>query len=111
MTPYQFLIPAFALFMIGRTYSKWQHRQRSSREMFTVLLFWGFLSAFSLVPDYFLARISFLTGIQNGVYAIIFFSLLVLGYAVFALLMKIDNLERDITDVVRREALRKFKKQ
>jgi hypothetical protein len=95
--------------MIGRAYSKWQHKQRTLREFITVAVVWGLLSAFSLYPDYFLERISFLTGIKNGVYAIIFFMLIVLVYAVLMLLMKIEHLERDITDVVRKDALEKLK--
>lgn len=107
---YQLLIPFFALLMLARAYSRWKHNDLSTREFFTWIVIWGGAIAFSLFPDFFLIRISFLTGIKNGVYAIIFFLLIVLLYAALTLFIRFEHLERDITEIVRRDALDKYHK-
>ena len=100
----QILIALFALFAIARAVAQYKEG-RVPRTWFAFwVLFWLSAAVVTALPwtTEVLAR---LVGVGRGVDAIMYLSLVVLFYLVFRLFVKVEDVERQITKLVRKIAL------
>lgn len=108
ITIYQLLTPLFAIVMILKGISRLNRGEMSVRKFILWILVWSGISAVALFPE-FVKIASNLTGLESGINALIFFGFIFLFYLVFRLFMIVEHLEREITNIVRNEALENFK--
>lgn len=103
-TPYRVAVPLIALFFI--IYA-WNHVLRGTKTIWEAglwTLFWGGVSIVVLIPEW----ISFLTvwtGIKDQENAVFAIALGVLLFIVFHILIRLERIQKRITDLVRHEAL------
>ena len=102
---YQLLVPLFAVLMIAKAVSQFLRRRRTLRELFVLCAIWSGVSLVAVFPDFSMHWLSKLTGIKSGFYALIFFTLVVLVYGFLQLLIKMEDNERTLTELVRKIAL------
>ena len=102
---YQLLVPLFAALMIAKAVSQFLRRRRTLRELFVLCTIWSGVSLVAVFPDFSMHWLSILTGIKSGFYALIFFTLVVLVYGFLQLLIKMEDNERTLTELVRKIAL------
>jgi|SRR3989344_456773 len=104
ITPYKIAVPIVALFFI--LYA-WNHVLRGTKTIWEGILwmiFWGFIAMIVLFPSW----ISFLTawtGIRGQANAVFSISLGVLLFIVFHILVRLEKIQKRITELVRHKAL------
>jgi len=102
---YQLLVPLFAVLMIAKAVSQFLRHRRTLRELFVLCAIWSGVSLVAIFPDFSMHWLSKFTGIKSGFYALIFFTLVVLVYGFLQLLIKMEDNERTLTELVRKIAL------
>lgn len=105
---YQLLLPLVSLLMILRAISRFGRARLSGRELLFWVLFWLLVSIAAIFPEVTINTISTVTGIKSGINALIFFALVVLAYASLYLFVQQEKIQRQLTDLVRAQALRDF---
>jgi hypothetical protein len=100
MSLIQFFIVVFALFAIARTWRQFRKGKLTLMVFFVWVLFWLIVGVVVVLPQTTdtLARF---VGVGRGVDAIMYVSIIALFYAVFRLLVRIEEVEREITKLVR----------
>ncbi|KKT35123.1 MAG: hypothetical protein UW24_C0014G0005 [Parcubacteria group bacterium GW2011_GWA2_44_12] len=105
VTPIQvILILAIVAILIGIA-RKALKRDITIREFFLIALFWLFSLAVVLWPNA-TNSAAHLLGIGRGTDLIVYFATLSIAYAVFRIFIRLEKVERDITELVRRIALK-----
>lgn len=104
MSIIQILITVFAIFALSRTI--WQFKRGVLTFMWLLiwLVFWlsvGFVAVLPQTADM-VARV---VGVGRGADAVIYASLLALFYLIFRVYIKIEQVEREVTGLVRKLAL------
>jgi hypothetical protein len=105
ITPYRLAVPLIALFFIAYA---WNCAFRGTKTLWQAILwtlFWGSVIVVVLFP----AWISFLTawtGIQEQENAIFAIFIGILLFIVFHILVRLERIQKRITDLVRHEALK-----
>lgn len=101
----QILIIAFLLFAISRVILRFKDRTISIGELIFWMLLWIGAGVITLLPQStdFLAKI---LGVGRGVDAIIYIAIIILFYGMFRLYVKMEHIEHEITDIVRKTALK-----
>lgn len=104
MTIIQFLLVVFALFAITKTFRQFKNGKLTLAFLFLWILFWAIVGVVVVLPQTTdtLARF---VGVGRGVDAIMYVSIIALFYAVFRLLVRIEEVEREITKLVRTLAI------
>jgi hypothetical protein len=102
---YQLLVPLFAVLMIAKAVSQFLRHRRTLRELVVLCAIWSGVSLVAIFPDFSMHWLSKFTGIKSGFYALIFFTLVVLVYGFLQLLIKMEDNERTLTELVRKIAL------
>jgi len=102
---YQLLVPLFAALMIAKAVSQFLRHRRTLRELCVLCTIWSGVSLVAVFPDFSMHWLSKFTGIKSGFYALIFFTLVVLVYGFLQLLIKMEDNERTLTELVRKIAL------
>jgi hypothetical protein len=105
ITPYKVVVPLVALFFI--VYA-WNHVLRGTKTTWEALLwtlFWGFIAIIVLFPSW-IGLLTAWTGIKGQANAVFAIAIGVLLFMVFHMLMRIENLQRRMADLVRHEALK-----
>lgn len=103
-TVYRVVVPVISLFFI--TYA-WNHVKRGTKTLWEAILwtlFWGFVCAIVIIPE----RMNFLTawtGIKDQENAVFAIMIGILLFAVFHILVRLERIQKRITDLVRHEAL------
>ncbi|MEK7615277.1 MAG: DUF2304 family protein [Patescibacteria group bacterium] len=100
----QLLIPLFALFAISRTVRQFRKGALTIAWLIVWILFWVLVSAIALSPNTTNIFAQFV-GVGRGVDFVIYVSLIGLFYLVFRLFVKIEDVEREITRLVRKLAI------
>lgn len=104
MSMIQVLILAFALFAITRTILQFKRRAVTRRWLLFWILFWmtaGMVAALPQTADI-VARF---VGVGRGADVVIYTSLIVIFYLIFRLYVKIEQVESEITRLVRKLSL------
>ncbi len=110
LSVYQLFVPLFSVLMVAKALSRFQRRRITVRELVVWVIVWGGLSFTALFPDFVMHWLSRITGIKSGINAIIFFLLVIIIYWMLNLQITREEHEREITEIVRRLALRDFRK-
>ncbi len=100
----QILIVVFALFALSRTVWQFKKGTLSFVWLFFWILFWlgvGFVAVLPQTADM-VARV---VGVGRGADVVIYVSLLALFYLIFRVYIKIEQVEREVTGLVRKLAL------
>ncbi|MBI4438290.1 DUF2304 family protein [Candidatus Uhrbacteria bacterium] len=110
MSIIQILIIVFALFAVTRTVLQFKKGTVTRRWLLFWILFWlvaGIVAALPQTADT-LARI---VGVGRGADVVIYFSLVVIFYLIFRLYVKIEQVEGEITRLVRNRSLDELDKE
>ena len=103
---FQTLFIFFAIFAIGSVVKKKKEGLLGLRGMLFWVLFWLAACGFILWPNSTAVLAGYL-GIGRGADLVFYVALVVIFYVLFRLHIKIETMSRDITKVVRKEALDK----
>jgi hypothetical protein len=102
----QYLLLLIVLFVIYRVWFRWRNHDINRREWLSWSLFWLLAGIAILLPkttDLIAGKLGLASG--RGVDMIVYISIPLLFYVLFRLLVKIDNLEQNITKITRHLAL------
>lgn len=104
MTLIQIFIIIFSLFAIARTFRQFRRGKLTLVFLFTWILFWVAVGIVVVMPQT-TNTLAHFVGVGRGVDAIMYVSILALFYAVFRLVVRIEEVEREITKLVRKLAV------
>lgn len=101
----QILFSIFVLFVLSRIVLRWREGIISLGEFFFWLFVWIVIGLVVLLPQSsaFLAR---LLGVGRGADAIVYISIILIFYAIFRIVVKLEFIEHEITLIVRENALK-----
>jgi hypothetical protein len=103
----QALISIFVFFALSRVILRFREEKVSTFGLFGWVTLWLIVEVVIWVPD-FATSIARILGIGRGADLIIYFSIVALFYLVFRIYVKFEDLERQITFIVRSIALQKI---
>ena len=106
----QFLIVLFSLFALYRLWGKFKAKEVSGNELFA----WSSFLIIVIVATIWFKQTDIIAnffGVEKGADLAIYISIIVLFYLQFKSLVKIDNIEKNITKIVRELALRANKEK
>lgn len=108
---YQILISALSLFiMVDRTTKYLRKETRQSLLKFIVIFaIWAAILIIALFPPI-LKFVMGRLGLGEGLNGLIFFGFIIIFSLIYKLLNIIERIERNITEIVRKEALKKIDK-
>lgn len=104
VTPYRVAVPIIAFFFI--VYA-WNHVMRGTKTVWEALLwtlFWSFVIVIVLFPSW-IGLLTAWTGIKGQANAVFAIAIGVLIFIVFHILVRLEKLQKRITELVRHEAL------
>jgi hypothetical protein len=98
------------LFLVNGTVKFFKREERQTLfKLFSSLAIWGSILTFSLFPH--VSRsISHYLGFGDNLNTLIFFGFVVVFSALFKLVGSVERLERNVSEIVRREALEKLER-
>lgn len=107
LTLIQLLLVAISLFYIVNRIVRFFRREKTQTgfKLVTTMLVWGSILYTSLFPHQ-VHDLSRRLGFGENLNTLIFFGFVVVFAVLFKLLSSIENLERNLTDIIRREALK-----
>lgn len=103
----QFILLLIIIFVIYRIWLRWHNHDISKREWLGWTLFWlaaGWAVLLPKTTDLIAGKLGLASG--RGVDLIVYISIPLLFYVFFRLLVKIDNLEQNITKITRHLSLK-----
>lgn len=104
------IILFFILFVLLRTVARFVKKEIRPRELLAWLIFWAAVGAAVILPqttDILAQQV----GVARGADLLVYISVLVLFYAVFKVLVKLEKIDRQITEIVRAVALKDGKEK
>ncbi|MBI5038129.1 MAG: DUF2304 family protein [Candidatus Kerfeldbacteria bacterium] len=104
------LITLFVLFAASRAYLRFRSGSITYLALFIWLFLWGAVAFFVWWPHA-SGIIARSVGVGRGADALVYMSVVALFYGVFRLYVKLEFMEREITQLVRKKALAAAKKQ
>lgn len=105
----QAIILIFAFFALSRAILRFRHREIT----FPSFLFWVFIWIAMTIVTIFPRWASFFAGalgVGRGADLLVYLSVILLFYLIFRLYVRFENLERDLTKLVRQLALKRSQK-
>src|SRR3990167_4887384 len=107
---FQILFTIFALFAMGAVFRRRKEGHLGPKATIFWVLFWLAAIVVVLWPES-ASKIAEFFGIGRGADLVVYASLAIVFYLLFKLNVKLDSLNRDITKVVRKNALEKPKQE
>lgn len=110
-SPYQILLACIALLFLGNSFSKF-FKGESGQTFFKVFLslcVWGSIFTFSLFPTFGRSLSQYL-GLGSNLNTLIFIGFVLIFIILFKLLNIIERIEQNISETVRKEALKKIQR-
>jgi small membrane protein len=103
-------IALFVAYVVYRTTMRFRKGDINSREYTMWLVFWALVVVATLLPQKtdIIARA---LGVERGADLLFFVSIIVLFFAVFKIIVKLEKIDRNITEVVRRAAIKNTEKK
>ncbi len=98
MTPISIIIIIFSIFALSRVILRTQDKSISFKESLLWVIIWITITIFTIIPQA-TDKLSSLFGVGRGVDTAFFLSIIFLFYIVFRLYVKIDQLDKDITEL------------
>ena len=106
---YQWLVPVLSLFFIYRLISQDKNNKRLLVGTLLWVLFWVFIALLGIFPDFISFSIADYLGFKDNINAVIFVALGFLFLMTYYQSATIENLENQLTDLVRKMAMDKQK--
>lgn len=106
----EIIITVFVLFALSRIYLRFREGEVGSVAFISWLILWALVIVVAYWPGVTQNVADFL-GIERGIDSVVYFSIVILFYLMYRSYVKIEHLERDITKVVRKEAIDDFKEK
>lgn len=100
----QILITLFALFALSRVLGKFKKQTLKKSEFGLWFVFWILVAVLVWLPGSLTKMANFL-GIGRGADLIFYVSLLIIFYLIFRIYLKLEKIEKNITKIVRKNAL------
>ncbi|MBU1018874.1 MAG: DUF2304 family protein [Patescibacteria group bacterium] len=100
----QVVIAVFVLFALSRIYLRFKEGELSVSGFIFWLIVWLLIGVVGFWPGTTQNVADFL-GIERGIDSVVYFSIVVIFYLIYKIFVRIEHLERDITKVVRDNAL------
>lgn len=100
----QVFISLFVIFAIWRLIVKFKKVELKNSEFWLWLLFWILAGVVAWLPGI-TTEAANLLGIGRGADLVFYVSLIVLFYLIFRIYLKLEKMERNITKLVRRDAI------
>ena len=91
-------VTIFIVFALSRVILRFNNKEISFRETFFWLVIWMSILLISLFPNI-TTSFAQIIGIKRGLDSVILVAILILFYLIFRLYMKINNLDKDITEL------------
>lgn len=110
MTLIQILLVVFAIFAIVRTFIQFRKGKLSLAVLFLWIFFWVIVGVVVLLPNTTNTLANFV-GVGRGVDVIIYLAVISLFYLVFRLFVLIEDVEREITHLVRKLSIDELNKK
>lgn len=104
----QFIFVALVLFIIYKTIVSYKKNHLSKPFIILWLTFWAFV-LFILFDQRLLSKMAKTIGIGRGVDLAVYFSIIIIFYVIYMLLVKIHQLENKITKIIRELAIKNIK--
>ena len=103
---YQWLVPLIGVFYIGRTIYQFRKGRRSVRGMVIWMVFWLVIIILAIIPNPVSFKAAEMLGFKSNINAVIFVALGLLFLLVFYLSSTLDRMERQMTELVRKLAIK-----
>jgi len=104
------LIITFILFVLWRTTLMYRKNDITGRELMIWIFFWCLVAGATLLPQKTDIIASWL-GVGRGADLFVYLSIIVLFFLAFRIIVKLEKINRDVTKVVRHNALNAKKNQ
>jgi hypothetical protein len=106
----QYLLIFLVLLMIIRVTVKWKQGLLSSRDLLFWIIFWIVAGIIVVLPEVtsFFAE---LFGVGRGADLVMYFSVVLIFYIIFQIMVRMEKIERNITKIVREMALNQENKK
>jgi len=104
----QIILILFILFAISKVALRYKDKIISLQEFILWTIFWFLVGFVVILPDS-TSYVANLVGVGRGVDLVLYVSVLILFYLIFRVLVRVDKIEKDITKIVRKNALDKEK--
>jgi len=104
MSLIQILVILFCLFAIVRVINKFKRRELKNLEFLMWLIFWIAVGVAFALPDA-LTYVANILGIGRGADLVLYVMVVVVFYLMFRIFVRLEKLEKDITKIVRKEAI------
>ncbi|EKD42972.1 MAG: hypothetical protein ACD_72C00515G0002 [uncultured bacterium] len=102
----QIVLVLFFLFAFIKVLIKFFHQELKASAAIGWLVFWIVSAIVVVVPD-FASRLAKILGVGRGVDAIMYLAFVVLFFLVFKVFVRLEKMEKQLTKVVRQDALKK----
>ena len=101
----QYIFIIFIIFIIYKTIFSYLKQKLSKLFLFIWLAVW-FFGLFIILEPNLLSRVARIVGIGRGVDVVIYFSIILLFYLIYKISLKLIELDKQITDIVRDSSLK-----
>ena len=109
MEAIQIIAILFALFAFSRTLIRFKKTDITIKEFIFWNIIWFGIIIVAVLPST-TSIIASLMGIGRGIDLVVYLSIIILFYLIFRMYVKMENVEREITKLVREEAISKRKR-
>jgi len=106
----QIVISIFAFFALIKIIARFKKQELKNSELFIWVLFWLAVAALVWVPNS-LTKLANIFGIGRGADLIFYASIVVLFYILFRIYLRLEKIERNITKIVKKNALDEMDKK
>lgn len=106
----QIVLILFAVFALTKTVQRFRAHEMNLAQLLPWLIFWTGVVVIVLRPDT-TSRLADILGVGRGADVIVYLALALMFYLQFRLFAKIEETERQITKLVRKEALQDLEKE
>ena len=108
MTPIQFILVGISVLALIRTCKRFLQRRIAWNALLFWILVWGSITLIALNPDI-TSRLATMVGVGRGADLMLYIGMIILFSLVFYLMVKVDQLDQDISKIVTALALKDIK--
>jgi len=105
ITPYQIIVPIAAFVALLYAWNLFYKGKKTLWETSIWTLFWGSIATIAIFPDL-VSYLSHATGVQDRENAVFATAIGILSFAVFYLVIRLEDMQRRVTRIVGKMALK-----
>ncbi|PIS05550.1 MAG: DUF2304 domain-containing protein [Candidatus Buchananbacteria bacterium CG10_big_fil_rev_8_21_14_0_10_42_9] len=95
----------FIAFALSRVVLRWRKKDITAREFFVWLVFWVLVAVAVILPQTTDVLAKFV-GVSRGADLLVYISIVVLFFGMFKVLVKLESVDKQITELVRKLAIK-----